>query len=200
MPWQGLLTLAAAAAALIWYLPQLDTSRPPERAGYSLPLEGLLVVDGRLWQDPLGAAHAHDAILQGLDPKKAEGRIAREAHLHCVTTLKNEVALEKQPWIVPVMVPGGSYAEYIEARLRARRAVLEGLGYHGYVPEDGEHIGYFRIPWSGSPRKQKGEGVKSDLLVPFEWLKKGRLGSSSDSPRPSPNNSQSKVEERRWFR
>jgi hypothetical protein len=69
----------------------------------------------------------------------------------------------KDFWVLPVIVPGGSYAEYNEIRLRARRAVLEGLGTSGFTPNDGEHIGFVRL---------EGKTFPGSEIIPFEWCKK----------------------------
>ena len=45
--------------------------------------------------------------------------------------------------VLPVVVQGGGIPTAREARLRYRYAVVSALGVAGYVPEDGERIGYF---------------------------------------------------------
>ncbi len=49
--------------------------------------------------------------------------------------------------LLGVMIDAGPYSEQGESRLRARQAVLEGLSESGFVPKDGEHIGYVTSPW-----------------------------------------------------
>ena len=44
--------------------------------------------------------------------------------------------------LLAVMLDAGPYSEQAESRLRARQAVLEGLSESGFVPIDGEHIGF----------------------------------------------------------
>src|SRR6185295_4584691 len=71
----------------------------------------------------------------------------------------------KNVTVVPVMVGAGPYADHIEARLRARKAVLEGLSRASYFPEDPEHIHHalFQRPWP--------DGDELFISVPYEWLK-----------------------------
>lgn len=58
-----------------------------------------------------------------------------------VKTFHNNVLL------VAVMLDAGPYSEQAESRLRARHAVLEGLSESGFVPVDGEHIGFVTAEW-----------------------------------------------------
>ena len=76
--------------------------------------------------------------------QKDDTLISVENSLHEVETLRKELS-SSDAWVLAVMIPGGSYAEYSEARLRTRQAVLEALGKELYVPENGEHIGYVKI-------------------------------------------------------
>jgi hypothetical protein len=109
--------------------------------------------------------------------------------------------------VLPVMVDGGPTAVQAEARLRARVAVLSALGVSGFEPADGEHIGYFTLPWPSStspgpipktfwddftksvdaPKRENREefqqDLPQDLLVPFEWCR-ARFG-AEDSVSPA---------------
>src|SRR5439155_7818501 len=49
--------------------------------------------------------------------------------------------------LLAVMVDAGPYSEQGESRLRSRQAVLEGLSESGFVPLDGEHIGFVTSAW-----------------------------------------------------
>jgi hypothetical protein len=167
IPWQGLLALAAAVAGAFFYFDALKTARPGERAGVSFPVNKMADVDARLWQDPLEAAHKHQGNLKGLATDSPEK--TREDAFHSPESLVKEIAAARIRGtlrVIPVIIPSGSYAEYAETRLRARRAVLEALGTNGFSPGDGEHIGYAQMP---SPESFSGEAT---WLMPFEWCYK----------------------------
>ena len=158
IPWQGMLTLVAALGVYLYYKP-LDTSRPIEKSSYSAGSVAQQDVEARLWQDPLLAAYSHANADMGKSP---QGK-CKNPQLHNAGALIDEIGKEKL-WILPVMVVGGSYVEYNEIRLRARRAVLEALGTCGFAPRDGEHIGY--VDWNFST---PGQSPPSEDLLPFEW-------------------------------
>jgi hypothetical protein len=52
--------------------------------------------------------------------------------------------------LLAVMLDAGPYSEQAESRLRARQAVQGGLSESGFVPIDGEHIGFVTTPWPPS--------------------------------------------------
>src|SRR5262249_50176276 len=54
---------------------------------------------------------------------------------------------QKNVLLLAVMLDAGPYSEQAESRLRARQAVLEGLSESGFVPVDGEHIGFVTANW-----------------------------------------------------
>ena len=59
------------------------------------------------------------------------------------------------------MIPGGSYAEYSEARLRTRQAVLEALGAENYVPA--------MANTSATSKSTRDEWSWRNMIIPFEW-------------------------------
>src|SRR5262249_1382640 len=71
--------------------------------------------------------------------------------------------------LLAVMLDAGPYSEQSESRLRSRQAVLEGLSESGFVPVDGEHIGFVTASW---PTKENASPdfrpVDRALLVPWE--------------------------------
>lgn len=74
--------------------------------------------------------------------------------------------------VLAVMMPGSPYAEDIEARIRERVAVLSALGRLGYVPEDAEHLNFFRIQIKDACQEPR---LLSDF-IPYEWLQKPSHG------------------------
>lgn len=143
------------------YLNPLQTSRPTERTGLHVGFDHLQNVDARLWQDPLRTTGEHETQVQG--QKDAGSDVSVEDSLHAVYTLRQKLSSlsSSDYWVLAVMIPGGSYAEHSEARLRTRHAVLEALGAETYVPDDGEHIGYVKIT--------RDEWSWRNMIIPFEW-------------------------------
>jgi hypothetical protein len=157
LSWPAIAAALVALGGVFVYLNPLQTSRPAERTGLHLGINHLQNVDARLWQDPLRTTAEHETQIQ--EHKGAATNVSVEGSLHGVDTLRK--TLSASDWVLAVMIPGGSYAEYSEARLRTRHAVLEALGAENYVPVDGEHIGYFKIT--------RDEFSWVNMIIPFEW-------------------------------
>jgi hypothetical protein len=173
LPWPVIATALAAVGGVVLYLNPLQTSRPADRGAFHLGFTHQQDVDARLWQDPFRTAAEHEGKLRWW--KKENGNIASpEDPLHDVATLRSQFV--DGCWVLAVMIPGGAYAEYSEMRLRARHAVLEALGLQGYVPVDGEHIGYVK---SSRP-----DWDWRDMIIPFEWCERSgvRPAGAQDLP------------------
>ena len=159
VPWATIIAIVAATGGFFLYLNPLQTSRPSERGGLHSDVDRSQNADARLWQDPLRAASEHDAFVQWRYNDSRE-ELDREAALHSPDILFKEHEA-KTSQVLAVMIPGNAYAEYAEARLRMRQAVIEGLGATDYVPDDGEHIGYIKVSMA--------ELGWHNMIIPFEW-------------------------------
>ncbi len=160
LPWATIVAIVAASTGFFLYLNPLQTSRPPERAGFHSDVDRPEDVDARLWQDPLRAASEHEDNMQAKYKDSAEQREREDAH-HQTGYLLGQFHQRSDFWVLAVMIPGSSYAEYAETRLRARQAVLEGLGAERYVPVDNEHIGYVKI--------DEPQWGWHNVILPYEW-------------------------------
>src|ERR1700749_1090270 len=139
IPWLPLLTLVGLGSGVIYFFPQLVSSRPgggdPRLAEDTFDQQ---TIDARLWQDPLGAA------IQAQEKDKTGGSVHSVAEFQrlfigkCLPESRISISKEqaekklKHIAILAVMIPGGPYVEDIERRLRSRRAVIEGLGSESY--------------------------------------------------------------------
>lgn len=172
IPWLSLITLICISTGIIFFFPQLTSSRPGGGDSTLLTKRfGDETVNARLWQDPLGVA-IEDGESVGEDGQKKKYNfphsITRFQELFiakCTNRQNPEIwhSLERQlpdltrypegVQILAVMIPGGPYVEDVERRLRSRRAVLEALGSgwrsRGFDPEKEHEIGYFSVPWPG---------------------------------------------------
>ena len=80
---------------------------------------------------------------QALEVDKNSSRHSIDA----LSQLLSERASKFRVLLLAVMLDSGPYSEQGESRLRARQAVLEGLSESGFVPVDGEHIGFVTTEW-----------------------------------------------------
>lgn len=133
--------------------------RPPKGAPLELPLDSGQTIEARLWQDPLQVIHAHEPALRAsfrieLDPNKT--------------------------MVLAIMVPGDSYAESIESRLRTRYAIQAAFGAEHYTPINDKHLGALTIT---IPREQS----DSDTVLPvsYEWFKKDDLSPPQSKNTPA---------------
>ena len=199
--WPSLLAIAALMGGLYFKQPSLQSPRPPENATVEHATLGDQTVQARLWQDPLDAVHKYHEDQSsmpngGSEPaEKEEGPTPSGRLQHGSTTLNSlarQIGQQVRDGLTNItvlfkLVPGGPYAEDVEVRLRARYAMLAGLGVAGYVPVDEEHLGYFEVPWiqgsdwtySGTPAGSCLELADNagtrPLLVPYEWFQQSRL-------------------------
>ncbi|PYJ00138.1 MAG: hypothetical protein DMF00_08830, partial [Verrucomicrobia bacterium] len=80
LPWATIVAIVAASTGFFLYLNPLQTSRPPERAGFHSDVDRPEDVDARLWQDPLRAASEHEDNMQAKYKDSAEQREREDAH------------------------------------------------------------------------------------------------------------------------
>jgi hypothetical protein len=171
IPWVPLITLIGLSSGVLFFFPQLISSRPEggesQLAGSTLDYQ---TTAARLWQDPLGVAFAdrEKNINQESYGKRGEAKFQKYCLAHSAAAFQNLLIKKcfaksaiyplgndfgfseeqaKQIHILAVMIPGGPYVEDVESRLRSRRAVIEGLASEGYNPEKDDEIGYFDVSW-----------------------------------------------------
>lgn len=158
-----ILLLLAAAGNLFWTQSPLVTWRPSEPASQALEPIRDQMVRARLWEDPF-------SVLQERTNSHRvwENELSNEVHGH-----SNMVE------VLPVMVPGGPYADDREWRVRCRFAVLSALSTSGFVPEDSEHLGWWKYDRHYSDNRGDHRLTNN---IPFEWFTK------------TPNNDRTKEE------
>jgi hypothetical protein len=94
--------------------------------------------------------------------------------------------------VLPIFMDGSPYSSGNESRLNQRYAVISALGAAGYMPEESEHIRYFKwdrnaMPTDGVPilpkllmaslvADQIASEAEDDILIPFElFVPKAKL-------------------------
>ena len=149
LPWGTLLPLLAVLAGVIATYKPLVSERPSVPSEKPAPVIAEQDVDARLWQDPIGVAQKQKALLE-----QQPGGPAKEAsaNLHNISALaallrERVKTFDGNVLLLAVMLDAGPYSEQAESRLRARQAVLEGLSESGFVPVDGEHVGFVTTDW-----------------------------------------------------
>jgi hypothetical protein len=117
-------------------------------------------VEARLWQDPFAAVD--DArvnpgkITFTLDTKYPVS--LSDANSHGWGQIYFEQNHENIT-ILAIILPGGSYQEAVEQRMRWRYAVLSALANQDITPKDEQHIGYVQ------PEPE----MDLQKILPFEW-------------------------------
>ena len=150
LPWGTLLPLLAVLAGVIATYKPLVSERPSVPSEKTASVIAAQDIDARLWQDPIGVAQKQNAAL---DTPKTQGTTkTTTAELHNISALaallRDRVkTFHGNVLLLAVMLDAGPYSEQAESRLRARQAVLEGLSESGFVPVDGEHIGFVTTDW-----------------------------------------------------
>ena len=171
LPWGTLLPLLAVLAGVIATYKPLVSERPSVPTEKSAPVIAAQDVDARLWQDPIGVAQTHKALLDEQIEKGVVKKGSAESHdISALTWLLHEHACEfpGRVLLLAVMVDSGPYSEQAESRLRTRVAVLEGLSESGFVPMDGEHIGFVTANWPLPETNTPSPPIERALLVPWE--------------------------------
>src|SRR5262245_32262189 len=167
LPWGTLLPVAAVLAGIVVQYKPLVSERPSVPVERTAQIIAAQDVDARLWQDPIGVAQKQKTMLD----ERIEKGVAKKgvAESHSIAALGALLQQDANTFpgnvlLLAVMLDAGPYSEQAESRLRARQAVLEGLSESGFVPVDGEHIGFVTTNWPpDSPFASEGA-----LLLPWE--------------------------------
>jgi hypothetical protein len=170
IPWATLLPLAAVLAGLVAHYKPLVSKRPTVPNENTIPVIAAQDVDARLWQDPFSVAEKQKSLL---DAQIVANKGSTESHnISALVELLSKRAMEnperERVLLLAVMVDAGPYSEQGESRLRARPAVLEALSESGFVPLDGEHIGFVTADWPPDEDASGARQIQRGLLLPWE--------------------------------
>lgn len=151
-----LAALVAAGSLFIRHEAPLEGSRPVMTEPQVHQAVSIQDVEARLWQDPFAAV----AKTLGKSDSQAEQQCG-ESDRHCRSPL-GDLDKNKNTTVIAVTLSGAPYFEDAEFRRRLRYAVLAGLSRRGFVPNDAQHIGYFR--------PKRNENLSLPDVIPFEWF------------------------------
>ena len=196
IPWATLLPMVAALAGIVAQYKPLVSARPAAPSEKPVEVIADQDVDARLWQDPLGVVQKEKLALD------SEIRLRRHSTAALSERIKESVQEPGCVLLLAVMLESGPYLEQAESRLRGRQAVLEGLSESGFIPIDGEHIGFVVESWPPSEEKPTDEPANiekkptdkpaDDRSLLFAWERcirrddtdvegaKGRKGTKND--------------------
>src|SRR6266498_5233696 len=175
LPWGTLLPLLAVLAGVVAQYKPLVSERPSVPSEKAAPVIAEQDVDARLWQDPIGVAQKQKALLDEQIDKGVAKKGATE--LHDITALARLLSErvkdfhdpgQRNVLLLAVMLDAGPYSEQAESRLRARQAVLEGLSESGFLPIDGEHIGFVTATWPPPEANAPSPAIERALVLPWE--------------------------------
>src|SRR5215467_10989945 len=171
LPWGTLLPVAAVLAGIVVQYKPLVSERPSVPVEKTAPIIAAQDVDARLWQDPIGVAQKQKTLLdEKIEKGVAKKGVAESHSIAALSALLHQDA-SKFPGnvlVLAVMLDAGPYSEQAESRLRSRQAVLEGLSESGFVPIDGEHIGFVTATWSPPEANAPSPPVERALVLPWE--------------------------------
>ncbi len=174
LPWATLLPLLAVLAGVIAQYKPLVSERPSVPSEKTAPVIAEQDVDARLWQDPIGVAQKQKSLLNQQSDGPAKEASAKLHDISALAALLDQdvKAFSKNApvpvLLLGVMLDAGPYSEQAESRLRTRHAVLEGLSESGFMPIDGEHIGFVTATWPPPEANVPSLPVKEALLLPWE--------------------------------
>jgi len=154
LPWATLLPVLAALAGLVAQYKPLVSTRPTIPSEKAIAVIAEQDVDARLWQDPISVAQKQKALLDAQIETHVAKKGSAESHdISALADLLHErvSTFPECVLLLAVMVDAGPYSEQGESRLRSRQAVLEGLSESGFIPIDGEHIGFVTDSWPPPP-------------------------------------------------
>src|SRR6266481_9439260 len=171
IPWGTLLPLIAVLAGVVAHYKPLVSKRPTVPSEKTIPVIAAQDVDARLWQDPFSVAEKQKSLLDAQIEVGVAKKGTTESHNVCaLVELLRKRATENPERVVvlAVIVDAGPYSEQAESRLRARPAVLEALSESGFVPMDGEHIGFVTATWPPTETNVPSPPIERALLLPWE--------------------------------
>lgn len=173
IPWGTLLPLMAVLAGVLVQYKPLVSERPSVPNEKTAPVIAEQDVDARLWQDPIGVAEKQKTLLDEQIDKGVAKKGSAESHdssalCNLLCERADTFRAPGSVLLLAVMLDAGPYSEQAESRLRARQAVLEGLSESGFVPIDGEHIGFVTAAWPPPEANEPSPAIDRALVLPWE--------------------------------
>ena len=164
-----LIAVVLMASGIVVKTLPLASKRPVEASDAKIVHAGRQDVHARLWEDPFVVMRD----VQGRQPvKRCDEAMSDTAHHPATLTLAVQRTLRRQGnavVVMPVLVPGGPYAQDSESRRRTRYATVMALLQAEWVPDDEEKLGFvwtfescLGAPWSRLMPE----------ILPYEWFRR----------------------------
>ncbi len=178
IPLSAIIALSVIVGGIFWIKGPLTSKRPAPADRGERDVIGAQDVEARLWQDPFLAIEEHGkhGAGNGHHDQTQEAGHASSQERHTLSHLAESIESKKSVRVIPVMIPGGNYAEEVERRRRTRKALVAALGASNYVPNDATRIGYIETNWLTTldgcitPSDGDTNDATVELMIPFEWF------------------------------
>ncbi|MBI1396713.1 MAG: hypothetical protein GC151_12090 [Betaproteobacteria bacterium] len=142
--WLGI--VLAVVGVLVWKQAPLDPNRATGSEVPQTQLRALQDVSARLWEDPFTALARARADMRNAGV--AEQESARSIETVCDQLVASSGDSTFHLHVIAAMVSNAPYADGDESRRRVRYATVSALNVAHFVPENADHLGYFR--WNGT--------------------------------------------------
>ena len=171
LPITGWLAIVLAmVGVLVWKQVPLDPKRAAGSDVQGAQVRALQDVNARLWEDPYAAVARARRDLPKPDKSAAE---ERSLDAVCGQLSASAASGEMRLHVLAVMVSNAPYSDGEENRRRTRYAVQSALSVAHFVPENADHLGFFRwrgvtdVPFEVFRRKNTGRDRYFTLVL---WL------------------------------
>ncbi|MFG6439434.1 hypothetical protein [Roseateles sp. LKC17W] len=180
-PWASVAVLVAFVASTQLVPQAFEALRPAEKARAQAPLDEVLEINARLWEDPFAALRRHE--LERAERCERQRKAGQEGGGDCgrqTPQLRDPQQLLARldadqnrriddTLVVLALMPGADFVGAEEARRRIRYATLAGLLAQDYVPDNAERLSLLEFRLLDA-RGGRPEAAGPGYLVPYELL------------------------------
>lgn len=154
--WPSLIAAVLGIYSYFTYSPPLETARPEPVSDQGFPspptAAGVNAVAARLWEDPLAVIYENPQTKVKTTNVGSCSADQLKEYLRVATRTDKSSTSGKQQTsdpdliVLPVLLPGGMYAEDRERRMRMRYAVVSGLSLGGYRAKFAKRLSSVTLP------------------------------------------------------
>ena len=150
-----LMIISTVAGLYLWTYKPLTSSRPELNEAQQETYENK--VRARLWEDPILSVENSPEYKMYSDCKKqnTQNGLCNTIASNLPQTIDTNNIDIRKTTVLFVMIDGNDYSESYENRLRTRYAVVNALGFAGYLPMDAEHLRFMELCLSDTKNTTK---------------------------------------------